>query len=130
MNKDSTINYWIESAACDEKAMNTLFDNGHYSWALFIGHLVIEKLLKAFYIKNKDLDFPHIHQLLRIAEEAGLDLADDQKDFLLEVTTFNIKARYADYKSRFQKKATREFTERYIIKIREFHEWLLMKINE
>lgn len=71
-----------------------------------------------------------MNQLLRIAEKAGLNLSDDQKDFLLEVTTFNIKARYADYKSRFQKKATREFTEKYIIKIREFREWLQMKISE
>jgi HEPN domain-containing protein len=130
MDKESAIIYWVESAAGDEEAMDTLLGNGHYSWALFIGHLVIEKLLKAYYIKNKDLNFPHIHQLLRIAEEAGLTLSDEQKDFLLEITTFNIKARYADYKSRFHKKATREFTEAYIIKIREFREWLQMKIKE
>ncbi len=130
MEKERAINYWVESAASDEEAMNTLYNNGHYSWALFIGHLVIEKLLKAYYIKNRDLDFPHIHQLLRIAEEAGLNLSDEQKDFLLEVTTFNIKARYADYKSRFQKKATGEFAETYIVKIREFREWLQMMIKK
>ena len=119
MNKNDVIHYWLESSKSDEDAMNTLYNNGHYSWALFIGHLVIEKLLKAYYIKAKDFDFPRIHQLLRIAEEAGLDLSDEQKDFLLEVTTFNIKARYPDYKARFYKKATKEFTEKYLLKIRE-----------
>lgn len=130
MNKADIIDYWLESSKSDEKAMHTLHDNGHYSWALFIGHLVIEKLLKAYYIKNKDIDFPRIHQLLRIAEEAELALSDEQKDFLLEITTFNIKARYPDYKSRFYKKATKEFSEKYISQIREFSKWLQMKIKE
>lgn len=88
MNKNEIINYWIESSNIDVGAMISLFDNGHYSWALFMGHLVIEKLLKAYFIKRRGDNYPRIHQLLRIAEEAGLVLADEQKDFLLEVTTF------------------------------------------
>jgi HEPN domain-containing protein len=129
MDKNEIIDYWIESSNIDDSAMNTLFNSGYYPWALFMGHLVIEKLLKAYFIKNKDEDFPRIHQLLRIAEEAGLPLSDEQKDFLLEVTTFNIKARYPDYKSRFHRKATKEFTEKYLFKIREFREWLQIKIK-
>ena len=92
-----------------------------------MGHLVIEKLLKAYYVKVVDNNVPQIHHLLQIAERAGLALSDSQKDFLLEVTTFNLKARYPDYKQRFYKKATKNFAEDYMNKIKEFRTWLLKK---
>ncbi|MBU1262965.1 HEPN domain-containing protein [bacterium] len=30
----------------------TLFQNKKYDWCLFIGHLVLEKILKAFYVSR------------------------------------------------------------------------------
>ena len=109
MTKDEIIKYWVDSSEVDFKAMESLFSSGHYVWSLFVGHLVLEKLLKAYYVKNVDNKFPQIHHLLKIAESANLELSEDQKNFLLEVTTFNLEARYPDYKNRFYKKATREF---------------------
>lgn len=129
MTRDEIIKYWLDSSDVDLKAMDTLFSNGHYVWSLFAGHLVVEKLLKAYYVKNIDTEVPQIHHLLRIAEKAKLDLSEDQKDFLLEVTSFNIKARYPDYKYKFYKKATMEFSEGYIQKIKGFREWLIKKIS-
>lgn len=127
MKKDEIIKYWLDSSDIDFKAMDSLFNNGHYVWTLFVGHLVIEKLLKAYYVKVVDNNVPQIHHLLQIAERAGLALSDSQKDFLLEVTTFNLKARYPDYKQRFYKKATKNFAEDYMNKIKEFRTWLLKK---
>lgn len=130
MTKDEIINYWLNSASADLKAMNSLFKNGHYIWALFLGHLVIEKLLKAVYVKNIGTNVPYIHNLIRIAEESKLELTEKQKDFLAEVTTFNIKSRYPDYKGRFYKKATRKFTAHYLKEIKEFRQWLLKKTKK
>jgi len=129
MTREEIIQYWLNSSDVDFKAMDTLFVNRHYVWALFIGHLVIEKLLKAYYVKVIDSNVPQIHHLLQIAERIGIGLSEDQKDFLLEVTTFNLKARYPDYKQRFYKKATKKFTGQYIQKIKEFRIWLLSKIK-
>lgn len=119
----------MDSADVDFKAMDTLFVNGHYVWALFIGHLVIEKLLKAYYVKVIDTHVPQIHHLLQIAQQTNLELLENQKDFLLEVTTFNLKTRYPDYKQRFYQKATKEFAKGYIQKIKEFRKWLIDKIK-
>jgi len=63
------------------------------------------KLLKAYYIKNVNSNVPRIHDLLKLSVNADLELTDKQKDFLDEVTTFNIKARYPDYKYRFHQRA-------------------------
>ena len=56
MTKDEHIIYWKETAEKDYQTMKHLFQTGDYNWALFIGHLVIEKLLKALYVKLKDSD--------------------------------------------------------------------------
>ena len=130
MTKDKVIDYWLNSSNTDLKAMKSLFRSGHYIWALFLGHLVIEKLLKAVYVKNIDTNVPYIHNLTKVAEEAKLELTEEQKDFLDEVTTFNIKARYPDYKGRFYKKATKKFTEHYIKEIKEFRKCLIKNIKK
>jgi len=130
MTREEIMKYWIESSEVDFRAMENLFTNGHYIWALFIGHLVIEKLLKAYHVKNVDISVPPIHDLTKIAEKANLPLSERQKDFLDEVTTFNIKARYPDYKNRFYRKATKEFAGIYITKIKEFRQWLIGKIKK
>lgn len=130
MTRDEIMKYWVDSSEVDFKAMETLFNNGHYAWALFIGHLVIEKLLKAYYVKNIDISAPPIHDLTKIAEKTALTLSENQKDFLDEVTTFNIKARYPDYKNRFYRKATKEFAESYISRIKEFRKWIIEMIKK
>ncbi len=129
MTKDEIAAYWVNASDTDFHAMESLFKNGHYTWSLFVGHLVIEKLLKAYLVKCSDVEIPYIHDLVKIAEKAGIQLTERQKDFLDEVTTFNIKARYPDYKNRFYRKATKEFTKRYIAKIKEFRQWLLKKVK-
>jgi len=52
MTKEELIRYWIDSSDKDFKTMKNLFRSKDYSWALFVGHLVIEKLPKAYYIKT------------------------------------------------------------------------------
>lgn len=73
--------------------MTHLLEKGDYPWALFIGYLVIEKLIKAWYVKNVSHTPPFIHDLVRLAEKAGLILDEDQKDVLDTVSIFNLRAR-------------------------------------
>ncbi len=114
MTKEELINFWETSSDNDFITMENLFQSKDYHWSLFIGHLVLEKLLKAFYVKNVDDTPPFIHDLSRLAEKAKLTLNEEQKDFLDLITTFNIKARYPDYKKKFYKKCTKEFTTKNI----------------
>ena len=124
MDKKEIIRYWIKSSDKDYETMDYLFKGGNYPWSLFVGHIVVEKLLKAYYTKNIDINTPYIHDLLRIADKARLELPEEQKDFLDTLTSFNIKARYDDYKLRFHKICTRKFTTIYIGKIKKFRIWI------
>jgi len=92
--------------------------------ALFIGHLMIEKLLKALYVKINNDYPPFIHNLLRLAEKCDLKLTEDQKLFLVTVTAFNINARYDDYKMSFQQKCTPEYTVTWIENLKTNRQWI------
>ncbi|MFO8086167.1 MAG: HEPN domain-containing protein [Desulfobacterales bacterium] len=124
MNRDKYVAYWFEESEKDASVMKSLLESGHRTWALFVGHLVLEKLLKAVYVKTVSIQAPRTHNLVKIARDSGLKLTEEQEDFLFEVTTYNLKGRYPDYKQSFYKKATTEFTSNRIKKIEDMREWL------
>ena len=123
------VKYWIESAEHDFDVVESLFENGKYDWCLFIAHLVLEKLLKGCYAKNKNDFPPRTHDLVKIAFIAGVELDDETLEFLDKVNTFNISARYPDEKLKFYKLCTKEFTSHNLTRIKDIRKWLLKKIH-
>ena len=43
-NIEEIVQHWLDSAENNKKTMSHLLDSNDYSWALFLGHLVIEKI--------------------------------------------------------------------------------------
>lgn len=123
------IAYWINSANHDLDVAETLFQSGKYDWCLFIAHLVLEKILKAFYVKNTGKLPPRIHDLVRMVNMAAIEFDEDTLEFMDAVNTFNISIRYPDEKLKFYKMCTREFTEEHFHRIKEIYKWLLQKIK-
>jgi HEPN domain-containing protein len=122
------IEFWIESSDKDFKTMSNLFKSKDYSWALFVGHLVVEKLLKAHYIKAIDQHHPFTHNLLSIASKANLELSDKHKEILDTITTFNLNTRYDNEKQLFYLKSNRKFTENWIKEIKLMRKWIKEKL--
>jgi len=121
---DRIIDYWKESSDKDFKTMLDLYQTKNYSWALFMGHLVIEKLLKALYVKKKGEYPPLIHDLRRICEKAGVELDITQQINFDSISRFNINARYDDYKQSFYALCTESFTSEWIEKIKNSRLWI------
>lgn len=125
MTKEEHIDYWLKTAEHDFETAKHLFETGKYDWCLFISHLVIEKVLKAFWVRDSTQQVPHHHRLMEIAQETHLNLSENQKQLLVSITPFNIQTRYPDHKLQFYKRCTREFTAIWFNKIAEFYKWLL-----
>ena len=125
MTNIELINYWLESSDRDYESMIKNYESKQYTWALFIGHLVLEKLLKAIYAKiNIDNPYPpKIHNLNILAEKCGLELSEEQSKILITCNSFNIATRYEDYKNEFYNKCTDEFTSEQINNIEEVRKW-------
>ena len=130
INIDQLIKYWIDGSEDDFETMIAMFDSKRYHWSLFIGHLMIEKLLKAYFVKIRSDYPPLIHNLLRLAEKADLELTDDQRVQLVTITAFNINARYDDYKMTFKKQCTQEYTSEWIHKLKELQQWIKVLIMQ
>ncbi len=103
-------------------------EKGDYSYALFFGHLAIEKILKALYVIEYKEHAPLLHNLVRLAKEAGLEPDEHQLDALIRVTAYNIEARYPDVKSAFRNKCTPEFTMKEMNIIKEIIQWIKSRL--
>jgi HEPN domain-containing protein len=116
--------YWFAEAQESLAVANDLVEKGHYSYALFFGHLAVEKELKGLHAIQRSQHAPPIHNLLRLAEAAKLEPNEAQAEVLLRITAFNIEARYPDLKRQFRSKCTVEYVTEQMAAIREILAWL------
>ena len=62
------IQFWLENADSDLDTAEKLFTVEKYDWCLFLGHLSLEKVLKAYYVKDNENKMPpRIHNLVKLA---------------------------------------------------------------
>lgn len=121
---DKIVRYLIDTSDEDFQTMLSLFDSKSYGWSLFLGHISIEKLLKAYYARKYKKHAPFTHNLYRLAELNEFELTDELSDMLDKITSFNLNARYDDYKREFYSSCTVEFTEAWIEKIKTIRTWI------
>ena len=125
---DSIILYWRTSSDLNYSTMKNLMKSKEYPWALFMGHLVIEKLIKALYVKKLQKHPLLSHDLLRLFEKIDISLPLGYDEWLDKITTFNLNARYDDYKQSFHKLCTIDFTNEWINKIEILRQWLINQL--
>ncbi|GAK61723.1 HEPN domain protein [Candidatus Vecturithrix granuli] len=116
--------YWEVEAQEALQVADHLFEKQDFSYALFFGHLAIEKLLKALYVHQHRTHAPLLHNLHRLATLAQIELTTPRSDALILITSFNIQARYPDEQRTFRAKCTREYTEQQLKTIKEIFIWL------
>lgn len=124
MDTERAKNFWIIESDEALKVAWQIFDAKSYSYALFFGHLAVEKILKAIYVDKKGEQPPFTHNLVKLAEMLGIQLDQRQENALVEITRFNLESRYTDETRDFRKKCTENFTEIWMNEIEEIHKWL------
>lgn len=127
-NFEKVIQHWILTSEKDYQTMHNLIKSKDYSWAMFLGHLVLEKLLKAHYVKKKRTHAIFTHDLLRLADRSGMELNQEMEEWLDEISTFNINARYASYKQDFYRLCTKEFADMWLERIELIRKWLIKEL--
>ena len=125
---DKIIKHWVKTSDDDCKTMLRLYDSKSYSWSLFLGHITVERLLKAIYVKIHKQQAPHTHNLYRLVELCGIEINEEYSNWLFQITSFNINARYDDYKKEFYKLCTKDFTKLWIERIKKICKWVKQKL--
>jgi len=116
--------YWFAEAEEALTVAGHLVEKGDYSYALFFGHLAVEKELKGVHALRCGRHASPVHNLLRLAKAAGLEPDEEQTEVLLRITAFNIEARYPDPKRDFRRKCTADYAVEQMAAIREVLAWL------
>ena len=126
MNSIDLMEYWFKSADEDYDTMLYMKAGKKNTWCLFMGHLVIEKLLKGLYAKNNQNDpiAPKIHNLILLSQKANLEVPTEIREKIQTINTFNISARYDDYKRTFDEKCTDDYTSEQVKNVEEVLKWL------
>jgi HEPN domain-containing protein len=97
INVQKQIDYWISGAEDDLVTADLLICGNRVLHGLFFCHLVIEKGLKAHYVKNALEVAPRTHNLIILSEQSGLTLEGDTPIFLGILMKYQLQGRYPDY---------------------------------
>ena len=128
LDVEKTIHYWLESAEYDLETGRSLISIGRFPYALFFGHLALEKLLKALVVEKTKEHAPFTHSLTFLAEKTGLEISEQLMDRLAEFTEFNIETRYPGERKDFYQKCTEEFTKEKFRAIEEAFKWFRQRL--
>jgi len=124
-----TIKYWLESAAYDLETGKSLLEIKRFPYALFFGHLALEKALKALVAKTTKEHAPYTHSLPLLAKKTGIEIPESIIDRLAEYMEFYFEARYPDEKMDFYKKCTEEFAGKKFSELEDTYKWLIRKLE-
>ncbi len=115
--------YWLNSSNDDFDTAKTLFNNKKFSASMFFLHLSVEKMLKCLIVNLKEEEAPFTHNLQKLGMNIR-NIDKEKMELLAQITTFNIAARYDDYKMNFHKICDEKFAKRYLILGEELLKWL------
>ena len=120
--------YWLSSSDNDYEVLLNLFQSRNYNWALFLGHIVLEKLIKAYFVRKTATHAPYTHDLRLLAKKCELEFPNDMELQLDVITSFNINTRYDTFKEDFKKRCTPEFSSEWINNIKTLRQWIKEKL--
>ncbi|MCL6102516.1 MAG: HEPN domain-containing protein [Bacteroidetes bacterium] len=97
LNVQKQIDYWINGDDDDLLTADLLIRGKRVLHGLFFCHLVIEKAIKAHYVKTTGNVAPRTHNLINLSENAGLIYDNDTQIFLGILMKYQLQGRYPDY---------------------------------
>jgi len=126
---DKTVQYWKEGSAYDLETGKTLLESRRFPYALFFGHLTLEKILKAIRVKTTKDHAPFTHSLTFLASKTKIEIPESILDKFAEYTEFHIESRCPDEKRDFYRRCTQEFARKKFAEIEEVYQWLIQKLQ-
>ena len=96
MDVSKHVEHWRDGARQDWEVGSDLVRRGRSRHGLFFVHLALEKALKALVCRATDSVPPRLHDLLRLATTARLEISEQQREVLAEVNSFNLAGRYPE----------------------------------
>lgn len=125
------IEYWVELSKYDLETAKAMLKSQRFLYVGYMCNQAIEKILKAYYVKEKRKQPPYTHKLVRIAEESNIYklFNDKQKDFLDIISPLNIEARYPTQKQMLFESLSNNRCQEIIKETEELITWIRNKLE-
>ncbi len=118
------VDYWYREAGYSFDVTKALLDKKKNAECLFFGHLMVEKILKAWVVAHTKEHAPPIHDLPKLMKKSGIPYT---KEFISELEFYNqfyLTGRYDEDKMNFRKTCTDSFTKKHFDRLKEIYIWL------
>ena len=90
------VEYCTTGSEEDLAAAGSLLEKGHLRHSLFVAHWALEKMLKALVTQRTGQIPPKMHNLVRLAQRAGLNAEPQKERFLRRFDVHQLEGRYPD----------------------------------
>ncbi len=127
---DNKIKYWIELSDYDLETAEAMLISKRYLYVGFMCHQTIEKIFKAYFIKQKQETIPYSHNLSYLAQKGEFynNFSDIQKDFISLLEPLNIETRYPSHKERLLQSLTESKCKEILSDTQKLQKWIKAKL--
>lgn len=116
--------YWLNLAKYDLDTAEAMFKTGRYLYVLFTCQQAVEKTLKGLIVQKTNQFPPRIHDLLKLANLAQVQLSNEQAQFLSKLSFYYLETRYPEQITDLAKSIKKQTAEFFLEKTREQVQWL------
>jgi len=115
---------WAEQGRYDLDTARAMLDSGRFLYVLFCCQQAVEKMLKAIIAKRSEAFPPRLHNLIRLAEHAEVDLEKGQTDLMRALSGYYIQTRYPDEIVSLPRNVSPQTAQRVLKETEEMVRWL------
>jgi len=121
---DEDIAYWLKLAQLDLDSARKSLDGGSFLHCLFGCQQALEKRIKALVVEATGQPPPRMHNLVRLAALAGLNLGPQQEDLLGRLSLEYVEMRYPEEIATINELNNQQTAEEHLQQTEELFRWL------
>jgi len=127
---EKVIKNWIKLSDYDLKTAKSMLEGKRYLYVAFMCQQAIEKILKAFYVKEINKTPPYTHNLIKLVDSLSLSSSFDAKknNFIEILNSYYIESRYTEDIEEISKLLTKDKALKIYNETEELYKWLKDKI--
>jgi len=115
---------WADQARYDLDTARAMFDSGRWLYVLFCCQQAVEKMIKSLIAARTQEVPPRLHNLMRLAEHASLDIDPAMARTLRMLTAYYVESRYPDELDSISRSASKELAAEVLASTAKVLQWL------
>ena len=126
---DEDVRNWVTISEYDLGTAQDLLAASRYVAVLFSCQQAVEKMLKALITQHSGEIPRRIHGLIELAMDANVEINQEQKSLLSDLTLYYVQTRYPTQFSGLEKDIDKEVATKILEQTKEVWEWLRAKLQ-